>query len=245
MDESSPLLINESPLQVLPTLAVAIGLNEAIVVQQLHYLLRDPRHGKRLAEHQWIFNTYEQWVANFFPFWAPRTVERIFTNLSRLKIIISCQPEGRRSRRKYYRIDVETLNRISEGAKLAASMAPKVGLPSTKTSLQRESKETKGTSRKRDVEGHDPVWKPITGDKDEQLRAIRPPEDYPSEEEFDQFISDEQLDHIGMGKRCDLYRDLCLRKWQHWGDRKWRKIHDWQAYVRALDAKMEEATGRF
>ena len=35
----SNLLTQEPPLQVLPSLAVAIGLNEAIVLQQVHYLL--------------------------------------------------------------------------------------------------------------------------------------------------------------------------------------------------------------
>ena len=33
------LLISEPPLQVLPSLAVKIGLNEAIVLQQIHYWL--------------------------------------------------------------------------------------------------------------------------------------------------------------------------------------------------------------
>ncbi len=43
----SSLLIEESPLQVLPSLAKAIGLNEAIFAQQLHYWLR----GKSGKEH--------------------------------------------------------------------------------------------------------------------------------------------------------------------------------------------------
>jgi hypothetical protein len=33
----SKLLIDEPPLQVLPTLAVRLGLEEAIFLQQLHY----------------------------------------------------------------------------------------------------------------------------------------------------------------------------------------------------------------
>ena len=36
---SSKLLMGESPLQVLPGLAVLIGLDEAIFLQQLHYKL--------------------------------------------------------------------------------------------------------------------------------------------------------------------------------------------------------------
>lgn len=31
------LLINESPLQVLPSLAIQVGLTEAILLQQLHF----------------------------------------------------------------------------------------------------------------------------------------------------------------------------------------------------------------
>lgn len=140
----SKLLLDEPPLQVLPSLALAIGLNEAIVLQQLHYLLRNPKFGKRVAEHQWIFNTLEEWVVTYFPFWSVRSLKRVFTSLAKQKLIITCQPEGRISRRKYYRINVEQLEQISEGAKLASSKGPewhdgkvpKVSLPITKTSAE-------------------------------------------------------------------------------------------------------------
>ena len=36
----SNLLIEEPPLQVLPSLALAVGLNEAIILQQMHYWLK-------------------------------------------------------------------------------------------------------------------------------------------------------------------------------------------------------------
>ena len=54
--DMSKLLINESPLQVQPSLAMAIGLNEAIFLQQLHYWIgtsRFVRDGKK-----WVYNTY-------------------------------------------------------------------------------------------------------------------------------------------------------------------------------------------
>jgi hypothetical protein len=41
---TSRLLIHEPALQVLPSLAVAIGLNEAIFLQQLHYWLVSSKH---------------------------------------------------------------------------------------------------------------------------------------------------------------------------------------------------------
>jgi len=37
----SKLLIDEYPLQVLPSLAVIYGLNEAIILQQVHYWIKD------------------------------------------------------------------------------------------------------------------------------------------------------------------------------------------------------------
>lgn len=150
------LLIPEPPLQVLPTLAIAIGLNEAIVIQQLYYLLREPQFGKKIAEHKWIFNTVEQWVVNYFPFWSVRTVKTIFSNLSKRGLVISCQPEGRVSRRKYYRIDMDRLQEIADGAKNVPSMGQgsshgnvqNSSLPlsktTTKTSVQRKVKGAKG-----------------------------------------------------------------------------------------------------
>ena len=56
----SKLLINESPLQVQPSLAMTIGLNEAIFLQQLHYWMGASRHhhnGKK-----WVYNTYSDWL---------------------------------------------------------------------------------------------------------------------------------------------------------------------------------------
>lgn len=96
---------------------MAIGVNEAIVLQQLFWLLRDPNNGKKIAEKQWIFNTYEQWQVQYFPFWCERTLKTIFTNLQRLNLIEVCQPEGRLSRRKYYRINDSALDLIPERAK--------------------------------------------------------------------------------------------------------------------------------
>lgn len=110
-----------------------------------------------------------------------------------------------------------------------------------------QSKETKESKETAPAEtasknSFDAVWKPISGTKAEQLRRIEPPFDFPDEREFDEFIAEDCLDHIGMGKRGDLYRDLCVAKWHQWTGRKWRPIRDWRKYVKALDVKMEEAT---
>jgi hypothetical protein len=111
-----------------------------------------------------------------------------------------------------------------------------------------KSKETKETTPPEIAKVFKAIWTPISGTKEEQLARIEPPTDFPSEYEFDEFIEAEGLDHIAMGKRGDLYADLCDKKWHHWKERRWRPVRDWQAYVRALDTKMAEATecrGRF
>jgi hypothetical protein len=85
-ENMSKYLIDEMPLVLMPTLAKNIGLNESIVVQQVHYWLTSSKH-----EHEnrkWIFNTYEEWNKQF-PFWSNKTLRRIFANLVNNGILIT------------------------------------------------------------------------------------------------------------------------------------------------------------
>ena len=112
------VLLDERPLVLLPSLAMAVGVDGAIVLQQLHYYLLNPKCGREHQGHRWIYNTYEQWQAHDFPFWSVRTIRRLFRQLERKRLVLACQPEGRANRRKYYRIDHERLDKIV-GAGLA------------------------------------------------------------------------------------------------------------------------------
>lgn len=104
----SKLLINQPPLQVLPDLAVKIGLNEAIILQQLHYWLG--RSANIIEDKKWVYNDYSSW-RDQFPFWSEKTIQRTFLSLEKLGIIISRQFEKhnpnytKRNRRKWYTID--------------------------------------------------------------------------------------------------------------------------------------------
>lgn len=109
------LLLQERPLIVLPQLACAVGLNEAIVLQQLHYWLIEggtPHEGRR-----WVYNSYEQWQVDNFPFWSLPTIRRVFGNLERDGLISSRVEYDRRfqgSRRKWYTINYDAV-REKEG----------------------------------------------------------------------------------------------------------------------------------
>src|SRR4051794_20403714 len=81
---ASKLLIPSRPLMIIPALAVVIGLNEAIVLQQFHYWLIDSKH--LYDGRPWIYNTLSEWQAQF-PFWTERTLRRAIKNLKNQELI--------------------------------------------------------------------------------------------------------------------------------------------------------------
>lgn len=138
---ATSLIIQEPPLLVFPTLAKLIGLEGSIVLQQLYFLLQNPRNGRVISGERWIYNTYEEWVQHF-PWMSERSLRRVFGDLQRRGIVLSCQPEGALSRRKYCRISHGTLpqltyervadqisTRAPDAAKSGASNRSKVSLP--------------------------------------------------------------------------------------------------------------------
>lgn len=71
-------LERSAPIVVKPDVAAAIGLNEAILLQQLAYWLErsaNVRDGQR-----WVWKTYEEWQEEL-PFWSLSTLKRIVKNL--------------------------------------------------------------------------------------------------------------------------------------------------------------------
>ncbi len=102
------LLINEPPLQVLPTLAKRIGLNEAIITQQVHYWLLRSKNKK--DGHVWVYKTYVEWQEEF-PFWSESTIKRAITSLEKQNVLISTSKYNKMpmDRTKWYTINYPTL----------------------------------------------------------------------------------------------------------------------------------------
>lgn len=108
----SKLLIDDYPIQVLPKLAKVIGLNEAIVLQQLHYWLNS-KSAKMIKEKRWIHNTYEEWQVQF-PFWSIATVKRTFTSLSKQHLIVKANyNKAGFDKTIWYSIDYDKLEEVS------------------------------------------------------------------------------------------------------------------------------------
>lgn len=104
MNQKRSVLIHQRPIMFTPDLARIIGVNAAIVLQHLEFLLDIPKNGKEIDGHRWIFNTYKDWQSDHFPFWSQDTIMRIFQYLKKSAMIDFIQPEGRDSRQKYYRV---------------------------------------------------------------------------------------------------------------------------------------------
>lgn len=72
-------LLGEEPLLIPPKLAAEIGLNEAIVLQQIHFWIRVNIKLKRAENYQdgrwWTYNSVKDWQTQF-PFWSISTVRR-------------------------------------------------------------------------------------------------------------------------------------------------------------------------
>ena len=81
------LLISEPPLQVLPTLAVKVGLNGALFLQQLHYwILRSNNVKENIV---WVYKSLDDWIAEDFPFMSRSTLKRTISDLKKADLIIT------------------------------------------------------------------------------------------------------------------------------------------------------------
>jgi len=114
---SSKLLINESPLQILPTLAEKVGLNEAIVLQQIQYWLAiNEKSNKNDHFHDgkwWTYNTKKDWQRQF-PWWSEATVKRILKSLREKGLLLTTSEYNKKGydRTLWYTIDYDKLNSL-------------------------------------------------------------------------------------------------------------------------------------
>ena len=104
------LLIDEPPLIVLPSLACRLGLNEAILVQQVHFNIQNERIGVLKNGRRWYRNTLAEWK-EVFPFWSISTTRRAIANAEQSKVLLVKHFDGY-DRDGYYSIDYEALSTL-------------------------------------------------------------------------------------------------------------------------------------
>lgn len=113
----SKLLFDKQPVVVDRDLAKAIGLNESIVLQQLHYWLEinTKKGGNYHDGRYWTYNSIQKWWEENFDFWSLDTVKRCFKSLEKKGILITGNyNKDSRDRTKWYSIDYEKLEGIRQ-----------------------------------------------------------------------------------------------------------------------------------
>lgn len=101
------LLFTTRPLIVNPDLAELIGLNEAIVLQQVHYWLNDTSSGVDFDGKHWVYNSAEEWLEQF-PFWSESTLKRAIAGLKKKGLMNVEQLEKKsRDMTNYYSINYD------------------------------------------------------------------------------------------------------------------------------------------
>lgn len=79
--DASNLLVPGKVLLLLPRLVPLIGLNGAVVLQQVHYLTALPGVQPDREGRRWVRLGYAAWREEHFPFWKIDTVKRAFQGL--------------------------------------------------------------------------------------------------------------------------------------------------------------------
>jgi len=113
------LLFDTKPLVIDPALAKAIGLNEAIILQQLHYWLQKSSHSH--DGRKWVYNSVRQWEEQF-PFWSGTTVKRTLRSLEKAGLIETAAFNRQTfDRTKWYTINYRALEQLLQSGRDVAN----------------------------------------------------------------------------------------------------------------------------
>lgn len=103
-------------MQVQASLATAIGLNEAIALQQLHWVLQNPTMGKIVDGRKYVYMSYADWRKGHFPFWSEATIQRTLSSLEEKNLIRSRNDLNRAKfdRTKWYSVDLDAVDSLEK-----------------------------------------------------------------------------------------------------------------------------------
>lgn len=109
IDKSKTLIVNTD-------LALVLGdLNEAIVLNQLNYWLEINKKADKnfIDDRYWVYNSYNNWKANDFPYWSEKTIQRTFTRLESKGVVISANYNKLAiDKTKWYTINAKKLQEL-------------------------------------------------------------------------------------------------------------------------------------
>ena len=103
-------LMEDYPLMFSPKLACAIGVVEAVFIQQINYWLGKSKHV--YEGRVWIYNSYNDWLDQF-PFIKYQTLQRMIIKLEKAGILLTGNfNKMPMDRTKWYTIDYDALHKV-------------------------------------------------------------------------------------------------------------------------------------
>lgn len=112
----SRYLLDEYPIMFHSSLAVALGLNEAILLQKINLWLNCKPHDA--DGRSWIYNSYKSWQQQL-PFFSESTIKRALKNLEDKGIIITGNfNKMKMDRTKWYSINYKKLDELVDNLNL-------------------------------------------------------------------------------------------------------------------------------
>lgn len=130
-------LHNKHPIVISSDLAMHVGLNEAIILQQLNYWLENTSSGVEHDGVRWVYNTHEQW-RDQFPFWSVDTVKRAFASLKKQDLILIAKlARDKHDRTNYYTVNHAKLDELYAAAR---SFPHQCKMPSSKSAKSADGK---------------------------------------------------------------------------------------------------------
>lgn len=104
--KTSKMIVEGRFMVIQPLLAEHIGFNEALFLQQLHYLSNCQHEAQR--NDGWVTKTLAEWT-DFYTFWSIGTVRRTITSLEKQQLILTetLRLKDKIGNTKSYRVNYE------------------------------------------------------------------------------------------------------------------------------------------
>ncbi len=109
----SKILFDEQPVVIPKSLIKAVGMREAAILQQLHYLIRESKH--EYEGKKWTYNTYQGWYEHCFDYMSVATIKKAFLKLEKMGLVITTDKFNKMKidKTKWYSINYEELNKLN------------------------------------------------------------------------------------------------------------------------------------
>ena len=111
----SMYLFDEQPIIANKTLAREIGLNEALILQQINYWIEiNKKSGNNYYDGRyWTYNSIRAWQENDFDYMSLDTVKRTFAKLEKAGfLLVGNYNKDLRDKTKWYTINIEKLEEL-------------------------------------------------------------------------------------------------------------------------------------